>query len=252
MYLGTPYFLYRENSPMYISDPFHESVNELRQLVAKYKLIEQDLTRKKTVPQEKINHVNEIVVAANDLLDLLREMMSTIEEKGGKVNGRVFSANEMIERQNILRELAYDVLNMQRGKDTTFRHMSLQSTQQVCDSQDELVKGSGQQQQQQSDDFLLAQERLQREEALQQDVILDRLTYGLHEIRETGVNINAELDDQNDTLVRVEHDISGVQVRLRAVNAKVDRLLASMSNRGKICTILILIAVIVFLAMFLM
>lgn len=218
-------------------DPFQDSVRELRELVVKAKLIHQGAVQKGVVNAEKVAELNEIRADADELLDLLREMLRVIEEKGGKVHGTVFSANEMMDRQNTLRSLEADVKEID-DFDATVKARAMP------------VIGSPSSEPRLPDEFLTAQEYVQREEAMQQDEVLERLTYGLQELRETGININDELNTQDVILTDMDREISGVQVRLRAANAKVDKLLASMSNKGKVCTIVVLIFVLVFLAFF--
>lgn len=232
---------------MSLGDPFNESVRELRDLTVRAKLIQYSITQKSFVDPASLGELEEICADMSELATLLTEMQRVVEDKGGKVHGKIFSANEIMGRQNTLRALASEVseasgfLRQVRARSEA-RNLASASAATSAHSRE---SGGGP-----PDGFLVAQEYAQREETKQQDEVIDRLTYGLQELRETGININDELEQQDEMLTEVERDMTGVQVRLRAANAKVDKLLASMSNKGKICTIVVLICVLIFLAFF--
>ncbi|KAG5480089.1 hypothetical protein CUR178_06141 [Leishmania enriettii] len=230
---------------MLTKDPFDDSVKELRELVVRAKLIEQQLTQKGVVSPSSLTELHDIKENAEEMLQFVKEMLRVVDERGGKVQGKVFSANEIMERQNIVRGLEADVTEAR-----SFYEKISTSAAKRQRATEEAVPSAGESGCATSDEFISAQTFAQREEEKVQDEVLDRLTFGLRELRETGLNIHEELDTQEVMLDNVDRDISGVQVRLRAANARVDKLLASMSNRGKVCTIVMLIFILVFLAFF--
>ncbi|KAL7711457.1 Syntaxin [Lotmaria passim] len=234
---------------MHADDPFNDSVKEVRELVVRARLMEQQATQKGVVTPSIVSELQQIQSDVEELLQFLKDMLRVVDERGGKVQGKVFSANEIMERQNTVRSLEGDVADIH----SFYRKVAASSAQRqrAATAAEAAVASpldgrgcSGQ------DEFITAQTHAQREEEKVQDEVLDRLTYGLRELRETGVNIHEELDTQETMLNDVDRDVSGVQVRLRAANAKVDKLLASMSNKGKVCTIVTLIFILVFLAFF--
>lgn len=230
-------------------DPFNDSVNELRALTVRAKAIQHSVTQRGFVDAAKTSELEELCAEINELVGLLQETQQVVENKGGRVHGKIFSANEIVERQRVLHSLYTDATEA-----TTFlKHLKSRSEARntafssavtaLPPHLEQSSKGS-------PDGFLVAQEHEQREATREQDEVIDRLAYGLQELRETGINITDELEQQDEMLTEVERDVSGVQLRLRAVNAKVDKLLASMSNRGKVCTIVLLTLTLVFLAFF--
>jgi syntaxin of plants SYP7 len=231
---------------MHADDPFNDSVREIRELVVQARLMEQQATQKGVVTPAAVGELKQIQADVEELLQFLKDMLRVVDERGGKVHGKVFSANEIMERQNTVRSLEGDVADLrsfyQKIVASNAQRQRAVSEAAVASPSDTRTGGQ--------DEFIMAQTYAQREEEKVQDEVLDRLTYGLRELRETGVNIHEELDTQETMLNEVDRDVSGVQVRLRAANAKVDKLLASMSNKGKVCTIVTLIFILVFLAFF--
>ncbi|AYU78470.1 Qb-SNARE protein [Leishmania donovani] len=230
---------------MLASDPFNDSVKELREVVVRAKLIEQQLTQKGVISSSSVEELRDAKETAEEMLHFLKEMLRVVDERGGKVQGKVFSANEIMERQNIVRSLEGDVAEAR-----SFYEKIAASAAQRQRVAEAAVGSPGESCGVAADEFISAQVFAQREEEKVQDEVLERLTFGLRELRETGLHIHEELDTQEVMLDNVDRDISGVQVRLRAANAKVDKLLASMSNKGKVCTIAMLTFILVFLAFF--
>lgn len=231
---------------MHADDPFNDSVKEARELVVRARLMEQQATQTGVVTPATVSALHQVQDDVEELLQFLKDMLRVVDERGGKVQGKIFSANEIMERQNTVRALESDVAEL-RGfyaKIAASSARRQRAEAEVASSSPRIDNNNGQ------DEFVTAQTYAQREEEKVQDEVLDRLTYGLRELRETGVNIHEELDTQETMLDEVDRDVSGVQVRLRAANAKVDKLLASMSNKGKVCTIVTLIFILVFLAFF--
>lgn len=221
-------------------DPFNDSVQELRDLIVKGKLLLHELNQRGFASVESYRQLEELCEDMEDILDLLKQMMRAIDEDGGKVHGKIFSANEIVARQNTLRSLEFDVKEISGFYNQVRQRRALSAAASAQQVSARPV----------TDEFLTAQEFVQREEILQQDDVMDRLAFGLQELRETGVRINDELHTQEVVLDEMDREVSGVQARLRDANAKVDKLLASMSNTKKVCTIVTLIFVLIFLAFF--
>ncbi|EPY40768.1 syntaxin of plants SYP7 [Angomonas deanei] len=166
----------------------------------------------------------------------MREMLDVIEKRGGRVHGTVFSANEIVRRQNTFNELQNSYHDIRQ-----FYQSVVPRVHAARPTEDGV---------QAVDEFAQVQEHAQREETALQDEILDRLTYGLRELRETGVTINDELETQDDMLNDIDKDMTTLQIKLRSANEKIDKLLASMSNGGKICTIVgLMVGIIVLLSL---
>ncbi|KAH9597788.1 hypothetical protein LSM04_008478 [Trypanosoma melophagium] len=219
-------------------DPFDDSVSDLRELVAKAKNIQDSVREKGLVGPYVLAEVKQILDAADEELELLENVLQVIEQRNGKVGDHFFSVNEVVRRQRVVRDLEAELKEIRTFRDIVeARVKDIEEKNRVMIS----VNNSG------SNAFLLEQELAQKEEHMQQDLVLDRLSYGLQELRETGINVNDELQHQEVLLEEAQRDVEGVQARLRAVNAKVDKLLGSMSNRNKMCTIVCLVLTLLFL-----
>ncbi|EPY33750.1 syntaxin of plants SYP7 [Strigomonas culicis] len=207
------------------NDPFDEVVKELRESITQAKVIQGKAAQKGVVTADNVIELRNVHANATENLEMLREMTSAIENRGGRFEGKFFSANEMLNRQNTVRSLESGVTEI----DLFIRDIEAKNKAraEVARKRDAYSPQAA------KDDFVQTQEHAQREETELQDQVLDRLSYGLQELRETGVNINDELVVQDAMLNDIDRDMSGVQVRLRAANQKVDKLLASMSNKGK-------------------
>ncbi|CCW71847.1 unnamed protein product [Phytomonas sp. Hart1] len=223
---------------MYQTDPFHELETEMRELAVRGKLLQQGIRRKGVISAENLNELEEVRTESEEVLGLLKEMLLSIEEGGGKVSGRIFSANEIMNRQNIVRAIESDVKELV---------MFCSDINQKKTTPNAFVSANTRLNESHQDDFLMAQELSQRAETKQQEEILLRLSYGLQELRETGVGISDELETHEVLLTEMDKNMTGIQARLQVANTKVDKLLNSMSNKGKICTIIVLTFVTIFL-----
>ncbi|ESL09403.1 syntaxin [Trypanosoma rangeli SC58] len=220
-------------------DPFDESVDDVRELVARAKSLQELVRSKGIVDRGVLEEVRRVLDAADEELELLNNVLQVIEQQNGRVGEQVFSVNEVLRRQGVVRELAAELKGVRSFRDSVeARVVETEKTFSSASFTDDHV----------NDAFILRQEQAQRQVHMEQDRILDRLSVGLRELRETGVNVNDELQQQEILLKEAQQNVEGVQARLRVVNAKVDKLLASMSNRKKICTIVILIVALVILA----
>ncbi|RNF26922.1 syntaxin [Trypanosoma conorhini] len=220
-------------------DPFDESVSDVRELVAQAKTLKDSVRAKGLVDRGVVEEVRRVLDAADEELELLRNVLRVIEERNGKVGDQVFSVNEVLRRQGVVRELETELKDVRSFRDSVeARVVETEKKFSALGPADDHV----------DDAFVLGQEQAQRQVHSEQDLILDRLSFGLRELRETGVGVNDELQQQEILLEDAQQNMEGVQARLRVVNAKVDKLLASMSNRKKICTIVILVVTLVILA----
>ncbi|PWU90650.1 putative syntaxin [Trypanosoma cruzi] len=219
-------------------DPFDESVSDVSELVAKAKSVQESFRAKGIVDRVLIEEVRRTLDAADEELELLKNVLQVIEQRNGRVGDQVFSVNEVLRRQGVVRNLETELKGLRTFSDAVEVRVVEAEKRRIMNSNESQV----------NDSFLLGQEQIQRKEHMEQDIILDRLSHGLQELKETGVNVNDELQQQEILLVEAQQDMEGVQARLRVLNTKIDKLLSSMSNRKKICTILILVVTLVFLA----
>ncbi|EAN77611.1 syntaxin, putative [Trypanosoma equiperdum] len=226
-----------------LQDPFDESVSDVRELIVKARSIREAIQAKGLIASDAVTELGTVVDSVKEELMLLNDVLRVIEQKNGRVGEEVLSVNEVVRRQTVVRELEIDLKDI-----CAFREFaeSRVTENDVSNLDRGPAEGSH------GDTFYLRQERVQREEQAQQDVILDRLSHGLQELRETGINVNDELQQQDNLLSIIQVDVEGVQARLRVVNAKVDKMLADMSSRSKICSLLglALVALLLFYCVF--
>lgn len=212
------------------SDPFPQAAADLELLLRRSRELQKKFTSSGFVSAPDLHELRTIYAESVDFLGILNYALHALDEKGGKVNGNIFSANEIVRRQNAVKGFSNDVDNLKKFCAT-------------LSVREEAVNTSIQQGKE-SDNFLLTQEYAQLQEIAQQEEIMDRLSYGLQELRETGINVNSELSTQNVILAEVDSKVSSLQMKIRTANQRVNQLLNSLSNKGKICTICALLGVI--------
>lgn len=214
-------------------DPFLQASADLDSVLKKSKIILSKINSTSFVDNNDLGKIKELKEEAVDLLNILRDAIQMLLDMSGRINGRVFSPNEIVERQNSVKLFEKDVDNLEKMYHSlSGRREAVQSSLQPEDV---------------SDNYVLLQEREQRDQIAQQEEVMDRLAHGLRELRDTGINIHNELDTQNVMLADVDRDVTSLQARLHSANEKVDRLLGSLSNRGKILIICCLMGLLFFL-----
>nr|CCC93396.1 putative syntaxin [Trypanosoma congolense IL3000] len=226
-----------------LQDPFDESVSDVRELVAKAKSIQEAIQGSGLIDREAVTTLGAVVDSVKEELELLNEALRVIEQRNGRVGEEVLSVNEVVRRQTVVRELEIDLKEIcafRNFAETRVGGREAKSVNPTPSAGDP------------HDTFYLRQEQMQRDEQAQQDMILDRLSYGLQELKETGASVNDELQQQESLLNLIQVDVEGVQMRLRSVNEKVDKLLADMSSGSKICSLLGLSLVVMILFYFLL
>lgn len=215
------------------SDPFPQGEADLDLLLRRSRELQNKFTSSGFVSAGDLQEIRELYADALDILGILKFALSVLNEKGGRINGTIFSANEVVERQNAVRSYENEIEGLKKFCTAlTIREEAVTST---------LQQGKD------SDNFMNLQLLAQKDEIAQQEEIMDRLAHGLEELRETGINVNTELTTQNILLADVDSKVSSLQAKLRTANERVDQLLNSLSNKGKICTICVLLGLIFFL-----
>lgn len=81
----------------------------------------------------------------------------------------------------------------------------------------------------------------------QQDQALDQLSDSLMRIKSIAASIGDELDTQKPILEGMEYDVERTQTNLNRMTRRLDKLLNSGGNGGKICIIIVLVIVLAFL-----
>eukprot|EP00796_Vickermania_ingenoplastis_P012446 gene12446-8535_t len=225
------------------ADPFLQAAAALDELLRRGRVMRSRLRSSGFIHASDFAELTGIQEEAQELLTIVTDAVQVLHGSGGRINGQVLSANEMVERQNTVRGFENEMEELNRF------YTAVRSTRQASASaessspaDDVLVS---------SDVYVLQQEHAQEAEMAHQEEVMDRLAFGLQELRATGININDELNTQSVMLQEVDTSMTAVQARLQSANRKLDDLLASLSNKGKICTLCALFGVAMFLLFFL-
>ncbi|KAK7201187.1 Qc-SNARE protein [Novymonas esmeraldas] len=101
-------------------------------------------------------------------------------------------------------------------------------------------------------DFLRQEHDVQRGIMQQDDQTLDRLSSGIHRVKDTAVNIQDELNTQEHMLDDIDRGMTRVQMRLEGAMKKVGKLIDSTSDRGKMICIGVLFLILIVLIVVIM
>eukprot|EP00760_Papus_ankaliazontas_P003420 PhM_4_TR11606/c0_g1_i1/m.60702/K08498/STX6; syntaxin 6 len=85
--------------------------------------------------------------------------------------------------------------------------------------------------------LMLDQQRVLRD---QQEQNLGQIEAGVTRLRHTAVAINDELSEQHGMLDTLDNEVDGTREKLRAAANKLDKVMTEMSDRGKVCCIVVL------------
>ncbi|KAG5476372.1 hypothetical protein LSCM1_04074 [Leishmania martiniquensis] len=96
-------------------------------------------------------------------------------------------------------------------------------------------------------DFLRQEHAIQRHTMQQDDQTLDRLSSGIHRVKDTALNIQEELNTQEHILDDIDRGMTRVQMRLEGAMKRVGKLIDSTSDRGKMICIAVLFLILVVL-----
>ncbi|KAG5476640.1 hypothetical protein CUR178_03813 [Leishmania enriettii] len=96
-------------------------------------------------------------------------------------------------------------------------------------------------------DFLRQEHEIQRSTMQQDDQTLDRLSSGIHRVKDTALNIQDELNTQEHILNDIDRGMTRVQMRVEGAMKKVGKLIDSTSDRGKMICIAVLFLILVIL-----
>lgn len=112
--------------------------------------------------------------------------------------------------------------------------------------QDNEVTGA----QRENNDFLKQEHDVQQSIMQTDDQTLDRISSGIHRVKDTAVNIGDELTTQEHIIDSIDKGMDRVQTRLDSAMRRVGKLLDSTSDRGKFICIAVLVVILVLLIVF--
>lgn len=98
-----------------------------------------------------------------------------------------------------------------------------------------------------NNDFLRQEHEVQHNIMQQDDATLDRLSSGIHRVKDTAVNIHDELSTQEHILDDIDRGMTRVQQRIDGAMKKVGKLLDSTSDKGKMICIAVLFVILIVL-----
>lgn len=221
------------------SDPFLEAADDLKTLFEQSRVLYAKINSTSFVTVSDFQKMQSFHNDAKELLNILKDAFDIVAERGGRVNDQIINANELVQRQSILRSFENDM--EQLSKSITF----LESRQRSAQERDAAAASANADARQ--DDYVVEQQHAQVDEIARQEEVMDRLSHGIQELKRTGLNIGEELHTGNELLADVDTSVTSVQARLVSANQKLDRLLASLSNSHKLLIILVLLGIILVL-----
>lgn len=220
-----------------MEDPFVFATADLEQVFKDGREIQQRTSSSGFVSAADYQNLTALYRDAEELLKIVKDALKALNDKGGRINDHIFSANEIVQRQNTVHIFESEMENLKVFYESLRKRQ--EAVQQAPVSATTPPEGQ--------DHYVQLQENAQQAEIAHQQEIMDRLSHGLQELRETGIGIRTELNEQNESLEAVDNNISAVQARLRSANQKLDAFLGSLSTSKKMMVILVLVALVIIL-----
>ena len=244
-----------------MKDPYDDSKSEMERLARLGDAATQELrdavstSIASSATEQALKKLSENVASQEDELALLREMIVAMKTR--TKGGRLAPIELVLERERFVETMAEKVAKIHQLINVTVDRRKKSISQAVAiapnDVPQEIVSTSAVRERlrdapDDSNDFIKNQMHQQELMEMEQQQSLDVLHHGVVGLREKAKTIGGELNDQEKMLTAVDTKVSGVQDRLSQATKRVNDLLDSMSDRGKICCILLLVFVLGILA----
>jgi SYP7 family syntaxin len=239
-------------------DPFEETASSAEASLARARLCYDRIRNSGYVKAEDVAVLASELQGADVELELLLDAMTALRSSNGRVNGgkvslpaailvarqrRVAAADD--ERKELSRGLARleKTLHAPASGSVTGGAVRIPSiietstslTTAVAEDQRKAREGRNE-----NDEFIAAHLETQEEELAIQDKALDRLHHHVVQMRQSASEVQTEMAAQEDALQRL-HAVSDMLLsRVAVANERVDVMLNSMSNKGKVCLIVVL------------
>ncbi|GET89428.1 hypothetical protein, conserved [Leishmania tarentolae] len=185
---------------------------------------------------------NELVESVGSCNEAVEDMRFALDTAMEHPESFAITAEELHSRAERIRGWERDMMKAQQVAEKIKAAQRKRLMAQDCDVGDSGVR--------ENSDFLRQEHDIQRGVMQQDDRTLDRLSNGIHRIKDTAVNIQDELNTQEHILDDIDRGMTRVQMRLDGAMKRVGKLIDSTSDRGKMICIAVLFLILVLLILF--
>ncbi|KAG5476094.1 hypothetical protein LSCM4_05050 [Leishmania orientalis] len=186
------------------------------------------------------------VIAENELLESVGSCNEAVEDMRFALDTAMehpesfaITAEELQGRAERIRAWERDMMKAQQVAEKIRTAQRKRAIAQESDKGDNGMR--------ENSDFLRQEHEIQRSTMQQDDQTLDRLSSGIHRVKDTALNIQDELNTQEHILDDIDRGMTRVQMRVEGAMKKVGKLIDSTSDRGKMICIAVLFLILVIL-----
>lgn len=186
------------------------------------------------------------VIAENELLETVGSCNEAVEDMRFALDTAMehpesfaITAEELQSRAERIRAWERDMMKAQQLAEKVKAAQRKRMMAQDGDAGDNATR--------ENNNFLQQEHEVQRNIMQEDDQTLDRLSSGIHRVKDTAVNIQDELNTQEHILDDIDRGMTRVQMRLEGAMKKVGKLIDSTSDRGKLICIGVLFLILIVL-----
>lgn len=188
---------------------------------------------------------NPTVVAENEVLEAISGCTEAVEDMRFALDTAMehpesfsITAEELQSRAECIRSWEREMMRAEKTAEA-IRAAQRRRAQSHDDNMDSGMR--------ENNDFLRQEHDVQNSVMQTDDQTLDRLSSGIHRVKDTAVNIQDELQTQEHILDDIDRGMTRVQMRIDGAMKKVGKLIDSTSDTGKLICIGILFLILIFL-----
>lgn len=221
------------------SDPFDDGAKEVQSLLNHCDSVYTKLRRScstssdGTPSQFLISQLEGAVQSVREEVTLLEEVVAVVQSRDNVVRGKKLSEEEIVRRDQVVQTARGRIRELDRA-------LALMRGD-VREEVDEAVRAAPRTQKNEENDMFLhdhVQQQLEEEQV--HEATLDRLSVGVQKLHGKASTISVEIEEQEGELQQMDKEVTGVQNHLSQASKKVNHLLDNMSEKGRICCVLLL------------
>ena len=246
-------------------DPFEDAMSSVESSLARSRQRYSTIRNSGYVKEAEVIALSNELSSAHEELEILLDVMTTLRSSNGRVGGGnnkiALPASVLVSRQRHVtvaedeyKDLTRGLEKLERGLADHKRQVAAAAAIASAQEQREFgqgvvpghsgaasaTSGRGGRAREGDVDFFNMQMETQQEEMVVQDAALDRLHHNVITMKQQAVEARDEMIQQDESLQKL-HTVSDMLLsRVSVANQKVDVMLNSMSNKGKICLIVML------------
>lgn len=202
------------------------------------------LQRIRDTPHPTLIAENELLEAIGSCSEAVEDMRFALDTAMEHPESFAITTDELQARAEKIRGWERDMLRAQQ----TGEKIRAAQKKRMQDQDGDADGGAGGTRE--NNDFLRQEHEVQRDIMQTDDQTLDRLSSGIHRVRDTAVNINDELTTQEHILDDIDKGMTRVQMKLEGAVKKVAKLIDQSSDRGKMICIAVLFVILILLVVF--